>query len=107
MKKLIILFLLVVAVCPANAQKSVFSLSKNEFLLNGKPFQIIAGEMHPARIPQQYWRHRIQMAKAMGCNTISIYFFWNYFETKDGKFDFKTENRSFTHCTCNINITSH
>jgi len=83
-----------VAVYSVNAQKSVFSLSKNEFLLNGKPFQIIAGEMHPARIPQQYWRHRIQMAKAMGCNTISIYFFWNYFETNDGKFDFKTENRN-------------
>ena len=43
-----------------------FNLSKTDFLLDGKPFQIISGEMHPARIPVEYWRHRIQMAKAMG-----------------------------------------
>jgi beta-galactosidase len=70
-----------------------FSLGKNDFLLDGKPFQIISGEIHPARIPREYWRHRIQMAKAMGCNTIAAYIFWNYHESKPGVFDFKTENR--------------
>ena len=49
----------------------------SEFLLDGKPFQMIGGEMHPARIPAEYWRHRIRMAKAMGLNTIAIYVFWN------------------------------
>ncbi|MDR0757872.1 MAG: beta-galactosidase, partial [Tannerella sp.] len=71
----------------------VFKFDKDEFLLNGKPFQIIAGEMHPPRIPEQYWKHRIQMAKAMGCNTIALYVFWNYHEPEPGVFDFKTENR--------------
>ncbi len=75
------------------AQKHNFSLSKTDFLLDGKPFQIISGEMHPARIPKEYWRHRIQMAKAMGCNTIAAYIFWNYHEKKEGVFDFTTENR--------------
>jgi beta-galactosidase len=70
-----------------------FMLSKNDFLLDGKPFQIISGEMHPARIPKEYWRQRIRMAKAMGCNTIAAYIFWNYHEQKEGVFDFKTENR--------------
>lgn len=74
-------------------QKHVFSLSRNEFLLDGKPFQIISGEMHPARIPREYWRHRIQMAKAMGCNTIAAYVFWNYLESAPGVFDFRTGNR--------------
>ena len=55
-----------------------FKLEKSEFLLDGKPFQIISGEMHPARIPVEYWRQRIKMAKAMGCNTIAAYVFWNY-----------------------------
>jgi beta-galactosidase GanA len=73
------------------AQK--FSISKDQFLMDGKPFQIISGEMHPARIPQEYWRHRIQMAKAMGCNTIAAYVFWNYHESTPGKFDFKTGNK--------------
>ena len=71
-----------------------FNLSKTDFLLDGKPFQIISGEMHPARIPVEYWRHRIQMAKAMGCNTIAAYVFWNYHESEPGKFDFTTENHN-------------
>ncbi|ACU62840.1 Beta-galactosidase [Chitinophaga pinensis DSM 2588] len=77
-----------------NAQsKHTFALSKKDFLLDSKPYQIISGEMHPARIPKEYWRHRIQMAKAMGCNTIAAYVFWNYHEQEEGKFDFTSENR--------------
>jgi beta-galactosidase len=70
-----------------------FSLDATGFLLDGKPFQIISGEMHPARIPREYWRHRIQMAKAMGCNTIAVYIFWNYQESSPGTFDFSTGNK--------------
>lgn len=70
-----------------------FKLGKEDFLLDGKPYQIISGEMHPARIPRAYWRHRIQMAKAMGCNTIAAYIFWNFHETTEGVFDFKTNNK--------------
>jgi beta-galactosidase len=70
-----------------------FSFEKANFMLDGKPFQIISGEMHPARIPVEYWRHRIQMAKAMGCNTIATYIFWNYQETSEGVYDFSTSNR--------------
>ncbi len=71
-----------------------FELGGDNFLLDKKPFQIISAEMHPARIPKEYWRHRIQMAKAMGCNTIAVYIFWNYHELKEGLFDFTTENRN-------------
>lgn len=78
----------------AQSIKHQFSFNKNEFLLDGKPFQIMSGEMHPARIPQEYWRHRIQMAKAMGCNTIAVYIFWNYHEIKENVFDFTTSNKN-------------
>lgn len=71
-----------------------FELGTDDFLLDGKPFQIMAGEMHPARIPAEYWRHRIQMAKAMGLNTVAAYIFWNYHETSEGKFDFSTTNHN-------------
>jgi hypothetical protein len=30
------------------------------------------------------------MAKAMGCNTVAVYVFWNYHETAEGRFDFTT-----------------
>ncbi len=72
-----------------------FELSAQHFLLDGKPFQIRSGEMHPARIPVEYWLHRIRMAKAMGLNTISIYLMWNHFEREPGVFDFHTDNRDF------------
>ena len=62
-------------------------------MLNGKPFQIRGAEMHPQRIPREYWRHRIRTAKAMGLNTIAFYVFWNDHEQPDGSFDFKTGNR--------------
>lgn len=63
-----------------------------EFLLNGKPFQIRSGEMHPQRIPRQHWRQRIQAAKAMGLNTIAFYVFWNGLEDEEGQYDL-TGNR--------------
>jgi len=93
-KKTFLLVLLATFTQLGFAQKHEFSLGKTDFLLDGKPFQIISGEMHPARIPKEYWRHRIQMAKAMGCNTIAAYIFWNYHEQKEGVFDFTTENRN-------------
>lgn len=74
-----------------------FSQTENQFLLNNKPLQIRSGEMHPARIPKAYWKHRIQMAKAMGMNTIAIYVMWNYHEEREGHFDFRTENRDIRH----------
>lgn len=90
--------IILVGMLTANSfgQKSthVFTLSKTDFQLDGKPLQIIAGEMHPARIPAEYWRHRIQMAKAMGCNTIAAYIFWNYHESEPGKFDFQNDNHN-------------
>ena len=97
MKKLLLTGCLALSCWMAQAQADkkphVFSLGRSEFLLDGKPYQIISGEMHPARIPKEYWRHRIQMAKAMGCNTIAAYVFWNYHELTEGNFDFKTGNR--------------
>lgn len=98
-KRTIILTLVLIllhAVSSVNAQrpKHTFKLGTSEFLLDGKPYQIISGEMHPARIPAEYWRHRIKMAKAMGCNTISAYVFWNYHEAEEGVYDFTTGNHN-------------
>lgn len=72
-----------------------FELSGQRFLLDGRPFQIMSGEMHPIRIPAGYWRQRIQMAKAMGLNTIAIYLMWNALESEPGVFDLKRGSRDF------------
>lgn len=65
-----------------------FTLGDEDFLLNGKPFQMISGELHYPRIPRQAWKERIQMAKAMGLNTIGTYVFWNVHEPQKGEYDF-------------------
>jgi beta-galactosidase len=65
-----------------------FTASDGQFLLNGKPFQIISGEMHYARIPRAYWLDRFRMAKAMGLNAVTTYVFWNVHEPHPGVYDF-------------------
>ncbi|HTW48846.1 MAG TPA: beta-galactosidase family protein [Acidobacteriaceae bacterium] len=72
----------------AHAQQGSFVAANGQFLLNGKPFQVISGEMHYARIPRAYWRDRLRMAKAMGLNAVTTYVFWNAHEPRPGVFDF-------------------
>lgn len=88
--RILINSILAVAVClPAGAQqRQSFAIQGDHFVLDGKPFQILSGEMHYARIPRAYWRERIEMAKAMGLNTIATYVFWNVHEPRPGVWDF-------------------
>ena len=65
-----------------------FGWQGEHFLLDGKPFQIIAGDMHYARVPRQYWRDRMKKMKAMGLDTLTTYVFWNLHEPQPGQFDF-------------------
>ncbi len=95
MKKLI-LFCFVLTIlsnlCDAQKLKHIFALGDSAFMLDGKPLQLISGEMHCTRIPRAYWRQRMKMAKAMGLNTIGTYVFWNAQEPEEGKFDFTGNN---------------
>ena len=65
-----------------------FGWKDENFLLDGKPFQIISGDMHYARVPREYWRDRMRKMKAMGLNTLTTYVFWNLHEPQPGRFDF-------------------
>ncbi|HEY4150276.1 MAG TPA: beta-galactosidase, partial [Chitinophagaceae bacterium] len=77
---------------PGQNARHVFALGDTSFLLDGKPLQMISGEMHYTRIPVAYWRERMKMAKAMGLNTIGTYVFWNAHEAVQGKYDFSGNN---------------
>ncbi len=74
------------------AEQHTFYAAGGHFLLDGKPFQVISGEMHYPRIPRAYWRTRLRMAKAMGLNTITTYVFWNEHEPQPGVYDFSGNN---------------
>ena len=61
---------------------------KENFYLDGKPFQIISGAIHYFRVVPEYWRDRLEKLKAMGCNTVETYIPWNMHEPRKGEFCF-------------------
>ncbi len=79
------------SISPAQGASSSFTIGPNDFLLEGKPFLVRCGEMHFARIPREYWQHRLRMARAMGLNTVCAYLFWNVHEPEPGHFNFSGE----------------
>jgi beta-galactosidase len=78
--------------------KHTFAIGTNDFLLDGKRFQIRCGEIHAPRVPPEYWRHRLQMAKAMGLNTVCAYLFWNLHEPRPGEFNWSYEADAAQFC---------
>ena len=52
-----------------------FEIGRTDFLLDGQRLQIRCGEMHFARVPREYWSHRLRAIKAMGLNTVCAYLF--------------------------------
>ncbi|MDF3056576.1 MAG: beta-galactosidase [Rariglobus sp.] len=72
---------------PAAEAKHSFTIGEQDFLLDGKPFVIRCGEIHFPRVPREYWKHRLQMCRAMGLNTVCVYLFWNFHEWEQGKYN--------------------
>lgn len=66
-----------------------FEIKNGDFVYDGNATRILSGEMHYARIPHQYWRHRLRMLKAMGLNSVATYVYWNLHETTPGNWDFE------------------
>lgn len=62
---------------------------KDNFYLNGEPFQVISGSIHYFRVVPEYWRDRLEKLKALGCNTVETYIPWNLHEAKKGNFCFE------------------
>ena len=91
MKKFSVVILMMLYCFQLKAQHT-FQLGDSTFLLDGKPFQMISGEIHYLRVPRESWRDRIKMAKAMGLNTIGTYVFWNMHEPEQGHYDFSGNN---------------
>ena len=80
------------------AVKHTFAVGENDFLLDGKPLQIRCGEIHFARVPREYWQHRLRQCKAMGLNTVCAYLFWNYHEWEEGKYNWSGQADAAEFC---------
>src|ERR1035437_10642019 len=68
----------------ARATPHHIGVEGDHFVLDGKPLQIISGELHYARIPREYWRDRLRKARGMGLNAISTFFFWDVHQPSPG-----------------------
>src|SRR5262245_54188696 len=69
-----------------------FEAKNKQFLIDGEPTLLIAGEMHFGRILPEDFETRVKQAKAMGLNALSFYLFWNLTEPEEGQFDFTGAN---------------
>jgi len=95
MKKcwLIVFVFLFAVLSPQSAKpQRTFELQDGKFQLDRHPFQILAGEMHYARIPRARWRYAMRLARAMGLNTVTTDVFWNFHEPEPGRFNFTGQN---------------
>ncbi|KAK9022655.1 hypothetical protein V6N11_002902 [Hibiscus sabdariffa] len=66
-----------------------FEIAEDMFWKDGKPFQIIGGDLHYFRVLPEYWEDRLLRAKALGLNTIQTYIPWNLHEPEAGKLVFE------------------
>lgn len=84
---------------PSSAQsKHRFEIGEKDLLLDGQRLQIRCGELHFARVPKEYWRHRLQLCKAMGLNAVCAYLFWNLHEFEKGKYDWEGQADAAEFC---------
>nr|XP_025887338.1 beta-galactosidase 17 isoform X4 [Solanum lycopersicum] len=68
--------------------KNKFEIADDMFWKDGKPFQIIGGDLHYFRVLPEYWEDRLLRAKALGLNTIQTYVPWNLHEPREGQLVF-------------------
>lgn len=83
-----LLLILMMLTSSCKETKHTFRIADGHFLIDEKPIQFFSGEIHPSRIPREYWQDRLKMVKAMGMNSISIYMFWNVHEPHQGEYNF-------------------
>jgi beta-galactosidase len=64
-----------------------FEIGDRDFLLDGRPHQVISGALHYFRVHPEQWADRIRKARLMGLNTIETYVAWNFHSPEPGRFD--------------------
>ncbi len=94
MYRILVFVIMLITSNIATAQQPTFEIKNGQFLYKGNAVQIHSGEMHYARVPQQYWRHRLKMMRAMGLNTVATYVFWNYHHPTPTTWDFSSGNHN-------------
>ncbi|MCC2333651.1 glycoside hydrolase family 35 protein [Cellulomonas wangsupingiae] len=64
-----------------------FEIGEQDFLLDGRPHQVLSGALHYFRVHPDLWADRIRSARLMGLNTIETYVAWNVHAPAPDVFD--------------------
>ncbi|MBO0919723.1 beta-galactosidase [Cellulomonas sp. zg-ZUI222] len=64
-----------------------FEIGEQDFLLDGRPHQVLSGALHYFRVHPDLWADRIRSARQMGLNTIETYVAWNVHAPTPDVFD--------------------
>ena len=83
-----------------------FAVESNGFLLDGKPFRLLAGAMHYFRVHPAYWEDRLRKLRTMGLNTVETYVAWNLHEPAPGEFRFdgKLDLVEYIRCAADLGL---
>lgn len=68
---------------------AILQAKDQQFLLDGKPFQIVSGAIHYFRVVPEYWEDRLLKLQACGFNTVETYVPWNMHEPQENVFNFE------------------
>lgn len=71
---------LLISYQPVNAVEKIYRIQERKgliadgknFTLGGRPFRILSGSFHYFRVPNEFWKNRLELLKTAGLNTVSI-----------------------------------
>jgi beta-galactosidase len=66
-------------------------VTPSSFVKDGKPYFLIAGEVHYFRLDPQLWDTHLRRLKESGANTVSTYIPWDWHEYAENRFDISGE----------------
>lgn len=82
------IILCITAARTADNRSFIIDHQRLEFLKDGQPIRIVAGEMHYFRVPKAYWKDRLNKIKMAGLNAVAFYIEWSSHEPEPGVYHF-------------------
>ena len=86
------IFLAAVAICSCGEKKTTIEARNSAIYVNDTLKVITSAEVDYARIPREYWEHRLENIRCMGVNTITVKIPWMLHEPQKGVFNFEGMN---------------
>ncbi|MFE5030125.1 beta-galactosidase [Streptomyces sp. NPDC056656] len=72
---------------PGDGSAASVTYRDKQFLIDGEPAVVLAGEIHYFRLKRADWQSRLDKAKEAGLNAVATYIPWMGHETADGSID--------------------